>query len=282
MQRFSLFLAALTAATISTGANAAPASHIVSLGGDVTEIVYALGAQSKLACVDQTSLYPQAAHKLPQVGYVRTLSAEGILSCKPDLVLATISAGPQAVLDQLAASHIRIVRVSAEETPDAVLQKIATVAGALGLVAEGQKLQTTYRAALARTTADLAKIKDRPRAIFLMAHGPGGAMAAGSGTAANAMLTLAHAENVASAFHGYKPLTAESAVALAPDVIVIDDISLKSLGGMAAFKARPEIALTPAAKNGRIATVDTMYILGFGPRTPAAIADLAKAVHTKP
>lgn len=276
------FTATLAGLLFSTFSYAASPVRVVSLGGDVTETVYALGQKKHLVCVDQTSLFPDAAQKLPQVGYVRTLAAEGILSCKPDLILASENAGPKAVLDQLAAAHIRIVRVTSQETPDAAAQKIRTVAEALGVTQNGQKLQKNFHDALTRTYTDIAKYKDTPRTIFLMAHGPGGAMAAGTGTAADAMLKLAHANNPATGFQGYKPLTAESAVSLAPEVIVIDNMSLKSLGGLTAFRSRPEIALTPAAKNNRIVSVDTMFILGFGPRTPAAISTLAGAIHRKP
>lgn len=275
-----ILLAAALAA--GTTAQAAPPGRVVSLGGDVTEIVYALGEGNRLVCADQTSTYPAAAAKLPQVGYLRTLSAEGVMSCKPDMILAAEAAGPDAAMKQLAASGVRIVTVTGDDTVEAVRRKIVAVAEALGTAEPGKKLLARFDAAMKATDAKLAGYKDRPRAIFLMAHGPGGAMAAGSGTAANAMLTLAKAENVARAFHGYKPLTPEAAIALKPDVIVIDAMSLKSLGGMAAFKARPEIAMTPAAKSGRIVSVDTMFVLGFGPRTPEAIATLAKALHKAP
>lgn len=273
-------ISALAVLVVTASAQAA-SSRIVSLGGDVTETVFALGEEKHLVCTDQTSTYPAAAAKLPQVGYLRTLSAEGVMSCKPDLVLASEAAGPAAAMKQLAASGVRIVTITGEETPDAARKKIATVAEALGVADHGRALLASFDTRMATTNAALNSYHERPRAIFLMAHGPGGAMAAGSGTAANAMLSLAHAENAASAFQGYKPLTPEAAMGLHPDVIIIDAMSLKSLGGIEALKARPEIQNTPAAKFGRIVAVDTMFTLGFGPRTPEAIAALAKAVHGK-
>jgi iron complex transport system substrate-binding protein len=261
---------------------AAQAQRVVTLGGDVTEIVYALGRQHDLVCTDQTSTFPAAATKLPQVGYLRNLSAEGVLSCKPDLVIASADAGPDAAMKQLAASGIRITKVPRNDTVDAVRQKIRIVSDAIGAAEGGKSLLNRFDATMAATNATLSRYKDRPRAIFLMAHGPGGAMAAGTGTAANAMLSLAHADNAATGFSGYKPLTPEAAITLKPGVIIIDEMSLKTLGGMAAFKARPEIAMTPAAKAGRIIAIDTMFVLGFGPRTPEAIAAFAALLHKKP
>jgi iron complex transport system substrate-binding protein len=265
----------------STAAAQGAATRVVSLGGDVTETVFALGEGKRLVCADQTSVFPAAAAKLPQVGYLRTLSAEGVMSCRPDLILASEAAGPAAALKQLAASGVRIARITGAETPDAARKKIASVADALGIADHGRAMLEHFDAAMTATEAALKAYTDRPRAIFLMAHGPGGALAAGQGTAAHAMLALAHAENAAAGLSGYKPLTPEASLALHPDVIVIDAMSLKSLGGIEAFKARPEIQNTPAAKTGRIVAVDTMFTLGFGPRTPEAITALAKAIHSK-
>lgn len=274
------FVSALTLLGLVSAAEAA-SSRVVSLGGDVTETVFALNQEKRLVCADQTSVFPAAAAKLPQVGYLRTLSAEGVMSCKPDLILASEAAGPAAALKQLASSGVRIVTIAGAESPEGARKKIVNIAEALGVADHGRAQLEHFDAAMAATEASLKSYTDRPRTIFLMAHGPGGALAAGQGTAAHAMLTLSHAENAAAAFPGYKPLTPEASLALRPEVIVIDAMSLKSLGGIEAFKARPEIHNTPAAKTGRIVSVDTMFTLGFGPRTPEAIAALAKGVHAK-
>jgi len=278
VRRLALLLAFMALA-------AAPAyaqSRVVTLGGDVTEIVYALGAGDQIVCDDQTSLYPATAAKLPQVGYLRTLAAEGVLSCKPDLVIASEDAGPTATMQQLEAAHVRIVHVTSEHNAAAVPKKIATIATALDKEAEGKTLIEKFNADLSAAQAKLARFHDRPRIIFLMAQGPGGAMAAGSGTAANAIMSLANADNAAAAFSGYKPLTAEAAIALAPDVIVVSDQAVNSLGGLAAIRKRPEIAATPAGKSGSIVEADTLLVLGFGPRLPQALETLANAVHQTP
>ena len=75
----------------------AAAERIVSLGGDVTEVVYALDAQQQLVAKDSTSTWPATAQSLPDVGYIRQLNAEGILSLRPTLVLASAQAQPSLV-----------------------------------------------------------------------------------------------------------------------------------------------------------------------------------------
>lgn len=267
----------LTALCLSGVAQAAPGNRVVSLGGDITEIVYALGAGEHLVCDDQTSLYPAAAATLPQVGYLRTLAAEGVLSCKPDLILASGDAGPTAAMAELQASGVKIVPVTNAHSPDAVPVKIATVAEALGLKEKGADLIARYRTDLATARAE-GSMKTRPRALFLMVQGAGGAMAAGHGSAADAMLTLAGAENVAG-FEGYKPLTAESAVALHPDVIIVGAHGAEALGGVEALRKRPEITLTPAARSGHVVAIDEMLLLGFGLRLPEALTTLREALR---
>ena len=69
-------------------AQAKAAPRLVTLGGSITEIVYALGAEAQLVGTDSTSFYPPAAAKTPKVGYFRQLSAEGILSLRPDAMVA--------------------------------------------------------------------------------------------------------------------------------------------------------------------------------------------------
>jgi iron complex transport system substrate-binding protein len=275
------FLASIIAALVlSVGAVwAAPAQRVVSIGGDVTEIVYALGLEGRLVGVDDTSVYPAAAHALPHVGYLRNLAAEGIISLKPDLVLAAKAAGPAAVLTQLGDAKIALVHVEGADSFTGVLDKIDAVAKTFGVEAKAATLKTDLSAQMAKVDAVLASVTAKPKTIFLLAQGPSGALAAGRGTAADAMIALAHGTNVAGGFDGYKPLTAESAIALAPDVIIVAEHAVGMLGGLDAMKARPEIAITPAAKNNRIIVMDAQMLLGFGPRLPEAVSQLAAALH---
>ena len=106
-RRGALQLLALPAATVASSVCGLPVAsaqapakmpRIVSVSGATTEIVYALGAEKQLVGSDTTSLFPAAALQTPKVGYMRQLSAEGLLSLKPDAVITTHEAGPAAVL----------------------------------------------------------------------------------------------------------------------------------------------------------------------------------------
>lgn len=109
--------------TLTLPLTAAAAQRIVSIGGDVTEIAFALGAGDDVIARDSTSLHPEAVKKLPDVGYMRQLNAEGILALKPTLVLTTELAQPALVLKQLADSGVKVVSVPGDTTLQAVPKK---------------------------------------------------------------------------------------------------------------------------------------------------------------
>ncbi len=74
--------------------NGIATQRIVTIGGDVSEITYALGVGDLIVGRDSTSLNPKALKALPDVGYIRLLNAEGILALKPTLILSSQRAEP--------------------------------------------------------------------------------------------------------------------------------------------------------------------------------------------
>jgi iron complex transport system substrate-binding protein len=271
-----MFVAVCLALGAPSG-SAAPPARVVAVGGAVTEMVYALGAGTALVGADSTSVHPSEAARLPRVGYMRQLSAEGVLSLRPALVLATAEAGPPAVLEQIRGAGVRLERLHVRHSPDAVRENIRTIAAALGRDAAGDALLQRFDADWRTTRRRVAAMPARPRVLFVMAHG-GAPMVGGRDTAADAMLELAGAVNAASGITGYKPLTAEAALAAAPDVILVTDQALET-GGIDALLQRPGLALTPAGRAKRVATMDAVLLLGFGPRLPQAVDELATKVR---
>ncbi|MCG8434334.1 MAG: ABC transporter substrate-binding protein, partial [Gammaproteobacteria bacterium] len=102
-------------------------NRIVSVGGAVTEIIYALGEEERLVGVDSTSLYPPVAQQLPSVGYIRTLPAEGILSLEPGMLIADGGAGPPEVIKQLESAGLPILQLADDPTLAGALNKIVVV-----------------------------------------------------------------------------------------------------------------------------------------------------------
>jgi iron complex transport system substrate-binding protein len=224
---------------------------------------------------DSTSTFPEGASKLPRVGYMRSLSTEGVMALRPQVVLASADAGPPAALAQLTTAGVKVARLSAEHSPEGLRANVKAVAAALQLPDRGAQLAARIAAEWSATTGILDQLPGRPRVLFVLAHTGTGAMVSGDGTAADAMIRLARATNAATGFSGYKPLTAEAAIGAAPEVILVTREGLEQIGGVDALLARPGLALTPAGKARRVVALDALYLLGFGPRLPEAVRDLA-------
>ena len=263
-----------TLATLPLAAQApAKAPRLVTVGGAITEVVYALGAEALLVGTDTTSLYPAAALKTPKVGYLRQLSAEGLLSLRPDTVIASSEAGPPVVLDQVRSAGVTVEVIPADHRWSEVLQKVQVVGRAAGREAQArdlaQRLQRDWDALQQR----VAVSQRRPRVLFVLSHSAS-PQVAGQGTAADAVIRFAGGVNCMGGFQGYRPMTAEAMAAAAPDCILTSDQSLQAHGGVERFWTRPELALTPAYAKRALLTMDALLLLGMGPRLPAAMQTL--------
>ena len=241
------------------------ATRVVCLGGTVTEIVYALGAGNRLVGVDLSSRYPDDASRLPQVGYYRDFSIEGVASLRPDLVLASEHAGPRQALDSLDRLGVPVVRVPGRASIDSLALAISTVARSLGLQTAGEALIASVRDKLGPVPAG------RPPTVLVVSSHTGRLQGAGGDTSAGELVRLAGGSNLLEHQAGYRPIPAESVAALAPEVIVTTRLSIGP-EGIAGFARQPGIATTPAARDGRIHAVDDLLLLGFGPRVPEAVA----------
>lgn len=253
--------------------------RLVTVGGGITEVVYALGAEDQLVGTDTTSLYPLAAQATAKVGYMRQLSAEGLMALRPDVLVTTSEAGPPVVLDQIRSAGVAVATVAIDHQWDEVRRKVVAVGRATGRLAEAQALQQRLDEQWSTVTGRVRQAKRgaMPRVLFVLSH-TGAPLVSGEGTAADAMIRWAGARNALDGFQGYCPMTAESMAAAAPDVILMTTQGLDAVGGAERFWQRPELSLTPAwrqRQSGRsLVHEDALALLGFGPRMPAVVARL--------
>ena len=254
------------------------ASRIAVAGGSLTEIVYLLGAEDRLVAVDTTSNYPEAATELPSVGYVRSLSAEGLLSLRPTLILGENDMGPPVVMEQLQAAGVDTVRVAEQHDAEGILTKVACVAGVLGIADQAKARLRELRALADELAPHSSVAEDAPRVAMLLSLRDGAPVAAGDNTSGGGFLRMAGARNVFPDIDGWKPVSTEAFAAANPDVIVIPARGARALGGAAEVAAQPALRLTAAARNGRIVVLDGMAMLGFGPRTLQAALDFANQI----
>lgn len=276
----SIALAGLAAAMFSTGAQAEDGPRrVLSIGGAVTEIVYALGEESRLVGRDTTSTWPEAAKALPDVGYIRALAPEGVLSIEPDLILAREGSGPPEAIEVLKSASIPFVEVPERFSIEGVDEAIGIVAKTLGAEEKGGRLRARFADDAARLAAFTASVGNKKRVLFVLSMQGGRILASGRGTAADGIIALAGAKNAVSEYDGYKQLTDEALIAANPDAILMMDRG----GGHGVdddtLFANPALGTSSAAKSRTVIRMDGLYLLGFGPRAAEAALDLAKRLY---
>lgn len=251
-------------------------TRVLALGGSVTEIVYALGQEDRLIGRDSTSTHPSDALTLENVGYVRALSPEGVLSIEPDLIIAIQGSGPPEAVEVLQAADVPWISVPEGYNAEAIRTKIETVAAALGVEEAGDALASEVDAALTDAVVSAAR-DDPPKVMFILSMQGGRIMAAGQNTGADGIIRLSGAKNALDGFDGYQQVSDEAVLVAQPDVILMMDRG----GGHAAADdiifGHPALGQTPAAQTGAIVRQSGLLLLGFGPRTPEAVTALSAA-----
>ena len=141
------------------------ADRILALGGSVTEIVYALGEEDRLIARDTTSTFPAPANDLEDVGYLRALSPEGVLSVDPTLIISEEGAGPPETIDVLRDAAIPFVTVPETYSREGILEKIRTVGAALDVPEKADELAAQIDAGLREAEEQAATISETPKRV---------------------------------------------------------------------------------------------------------------------
>ena len=207
--------------SLNSAENKSETNRIVTLGGTITETVYALGAGGNIVGTDISSIYPTETEKLPKLGYWRRLSPEGVLSLKPNLVLATYDAGPQTVLDQFEKAGIKVIKIPAVFTFNQVKENIDVIAKAINKEQEGQKIIAKLEKEYKPLSTKISKLKYNPKTLFLYLRNGKILDAGGNNTPADGMISIAGGVNVAKSLEGWKTVTNEFFLTSQPDVIIV-------------------------------------------------------------
>lgn len=266
MIRALLLAAALAAPEVARAAD----ERWVTLGAGVTETVFALGGGGQVVAVDASSVVPPAADLLPEVGSLHHVSAEAILAVRPTRVFVSAEVGPPDALAQVSAAGVQVIRFPEIHDLDGARARLRALATATGAPAAGERLVARLDATLAALPAPAS----RPRVVFVYARGAGTLMLAGRGSGVDAIVEAAGAVFPAT-WQGYRPVTAEALVVLAPDVLLLTTRGHASLSGSAGLLDVPGVQMTPAGRAQRVVVMDDLLLLGMGPRT----GDAVRALH---
>jgi iron complex transport system substrate-binding protein len=252
--------------------------RIITAGSAITETVCALGDCDKIIASDRTSLYPENIQQLPSIGYRSSISAEGIISLKPTLVIAEKDYVEESVLKQLASSGITLVIVDRQLNFNDTKKFISQIAATLGRQEEGKKLIAKNETEIAEAKALLKKAKSTPNVIAVYNRGTATMSIAGKGTFSE-ILQYVGATNAFENVEGYKPLNTEALIAANPEYLVMASTGFESIGGMDGVLKIPGVAQTNAGKKKQVAVINSLKLTNFGPRFGEAVKELVTLLH---
>ncbi|MEO7083553.1 MAG: ABC transporter substrate-binding protein [Gemmatimonadaceae bacterium] len=274
-------LAALVGISCTTGdANAGP--RIVCVSKQINEFMYDIHAESLLVGRDLTSIYPPQIAHLTSVGYHRALSAEGIISLKPTMLLTDGNLGPEAVVTQVKKVGIPVVIMSPGNTEDSAQALMTHLGQQFHHERTADSVVAAWKADMAAALADTSKWSGgkKPRVLVMhMGQIANDYLALKRGTPADQMIRWAGGVNAIDSVGGMLRLTPEIIAKAAPDIIIATDVGFDRLGNADKFAAMPGVSLTPAGKAKRIYRVDETEVMYFGPRTAASLRKIAGWLH---
>lgn len=242
--------------------------RIISLNGSITETLAALNEAENIVGKDVTSTFP-ADLKAKDLGHVRSITAESILALQPSVVIGTSKDINPNLNDQLKKANISLIMIDQEYSVEGTKNLITSIATKLK--------KDNYQPLLDNISTKIATVKPfdkKPKILFIYARGAGNLMVAGTGTPLHSMIELAGAENAAAALTDFKPLTPEALLTTNPDVILMFEKGLQSIGGIDGLLKIEGTSTTNAGKNKKVVTMDGQFLSGFGPRLGDAVVEL--------
>jgi iron complex transport system substrate-binding protein len=277
------FLLALFLSLILTSplrAQPPPGDRVVCVSKQINEFIYDIGAESHLIARDLTSIYPPQIEKLPSVGYHRALSAEGIVSMRPSVLLTDGNVGPDPVLQQVRSVGIPVVTLEPGETPEDAQQLMLRLGQYFHREQAAQGVVAKWQAAMTRIPHETAG--NRPRVLMIHFGQIGNSyLGLSRGGPADRILEWAGGTNALDQVGGMAHLTPEIIARAAPDIIIATDVGFDRYGSAQKFRELPGVELTPAGKALRIYRIFETEIMYFSPRTPDSVTKIAGWLHAK-
>ena len=256
--------------------------RVVCVSKQINEFLYAIHAESVLVARDLTSIYPPQITKLASVGYHRALSAEGIISMRPTMLLTDGNLGPDAVVKQVKSVGIPVVVMTPGSTPDSAQLLMTRLGAEFHRERESDSVIAQWKRDMAAVLADTVKWASAPKPRVLIMHMGqvvNNYLALKRGSAGDQVVRWAGGVNAVDSVGGMMRLTPELIAKTAPDIIIATDVGFDRLGSADKFAAMPGVAETPAGKAKRIYRVDETEVMYFGPRTAASVRKIAGWLH---
>jgi len=251
--------------------------RVVSMAPNLTEILFALGIDREIVAVTSDSDYPPQVQSLPRVGTFWQPDMEAILAVRPTLVIALGFEQQSVLAGRLRKMGYRALSLNIESFPE-LFSGVDAIGKVVGKQTEAQNLirriQNTQNN-LKRRFAGRAE----PKVLWVIQREP--LRVAGQNTFVDEMIRICGGRNaVPKTIYQYPPISQESLLAAAPDIIIepadtVKDYEQLSRTAEEFYGRYPSV---PAVRDKRIYVLDGNLVSRLGPRIEKGMQEVARCL----
>lgn len=247
--------------------------RIITLAPNLTEIVYAVGAGTRLVGNTTFCDYPPEAKQVEKVGDTLQPNIERIIALKPDIVFVSTASQLEAFTSQLNERAIPVFVTDSHDL-EGVLQSIKTLGDLLGQQEQAEKLLGDLRA---RVAVVQDKVKDlQPVTVFYQVSASP-LWTAGKKSWITDLIRRAGGRSVTGDIEGeWMRYSDEAALASRPEAIIIATSDSMNGGKM---EIAPALQKSPAVLNKRVYGINGDYLSRPGPRLVDGLEQIARVLH---
>jgi len=245
---------------------------IVSLGPNVTEIIFSLGKGNNLIGRTQFCDYPAEAASIEAVGNMQEPNIERIIELNPDIVIASTHVSPEKI-GLLEKAGIATVGIYNDSTFEGVYSTIRDIGKVLGASNNAERLIFEMGITISDVTKRVAG-KSKPSIYYVVGFGDWGDFTAGGDTFINQMIELAGGNNIASDVNGWS-YSLEKIIEKDPDYIICSQF----WGTKESFETTPNYKDLRAVQEGSLIAIDNNILDRQGYRNAEGVKTLAMIFH---
>lgn len=243
---------------------------IISVAPNITEIIYKLGAEDKLAGRTDYCDYPEEVKSVESIGTLRKPDIEKIIGLEPDLVIASTHFDEENAA-KLEDAGIKVIGLYEENDVNGVYTMIETLGKALNKQQEAAKTVEEMKASIDKVTAAVSGL-EKPSVYYVVGYGEGGDFSAPENTFIGQLIKLAGGKNIVPESDNWS-FSLEALLEANPDIIVVRTGEKENFMSTEGYKE-----LT-AVKEGRVYEIDNNLLDRQGYRNAEGVLKLAEIFH---
>lgn len=246
---------------------------IIALTPSITEIIFSLHCEDKLAGNTIYCDYPPEAKKIPKVGDLMTIDFERIIKINPDMIFVSAEGSGKSNYDKLKKLGFKVF-VTAPKDYAGIKKSYSDIAGLLGKSEFAERKIAGWDSVVVKIREENDGRK-KLRTLYLIGINP--LFAAGENTFIDEIMKICGLENIAAGSNqNYPVLNPEQVIEKNPEIIIYPTAKMNFNQLRSSYTEWKDVE---AFKTGRVYFVDENLFSRSGPRFAKACSKLDSIIR---